>query len=198
MKANCTSRTPGKVNRQFTVTDGLRLSLEPPVYEANGQQSRPTFPLPTGCPNAPSSPIRACRKMAVHPISFIPSSKGRAMYPFHTNWAPVRPSPYSPRADSRNLPLAFRWTRQNSIRAGAGIYYDILGQPLAQAFNSTAFGLATTLTNPPNQLTSAQVPPLQAASMRFLRNRFSTPTASTLGQNYPNRLLPLPTALTTS
>ena len=33
-----------KVTRNFTVTAGIRLSLEPPVYEANGQQASTNEP----------------------------------------------------------------------------------------------------------------------------------------------------------
>ena len=34
-----------KVTRNLTVTAGLRLSLEPPVYEANGQQASTNIPI---------------------------------------------------------------------------------------------------------------------------------------------------------
>ncbi len=47
---------------------------------------------------------------------------------------------------------------KTSVRAGFGMYYDDVGQPLVQTFNSTAFGLSTTLSTAPNVLTSAQLP----------------------------------------
>ena len=47
---------------------------------------------------------------------------------------------------------------KTSIRAGAGMYYDVIGQPLAQLFNSTAFGLASSLISLPNIQSTTQVP----------------------------------------
>jgi hypothetical protein len=65
---------------------------------------------------------------------------------------------YSPTADSGLSKFLFGGPGKTSIRAGAGMYYDIIGQPLAQLFNATAFGLASSLTSPPNVLSSAQAP----------------------------------------
>ena len=65
---------------------------------------------------------------------------------------------YSPKAESGLAKFLFGGPGKTSIRAGAGMYYDEIGQPLAQTINANAFGLATTLTTPPNVLTTAQLP----------------------------------------
>ena len=47
---------------------------------------------------------------------------------------------------------------KTSIRAGAGMYYDLIGQPLAGFIASNSYGLSTSLSTPPNVYTSAQLP----------------------------------------
>jgi hypothetical protein len=65
---------------------------------------------------------------------------------------------YSPSGDSGISIFLFGGAGKTSIRAGAGMYYDVIGQPLAQLFNSTAFGLASSLTSPPNIQPATEVP----------------------------------------
>src|SRR5207248_2155135 len=91
-------------------------------------------------------------------ITFVPLNQGRPMYPFHKNWAPRLGLAYSPKAESGLSKLLFGGAGKSSIRAGAGFYYDVIGQPLAQQFDSSAFGLASSLTSPPNVLSTAQAP----------------------------------------
>ena len=147
-----------KVTRKFTVTGGLRFSLAPPVYEANGQQASTNIPLGdwlglrSGLADAGLSQSNAGL------ITFVPLNQGRAMYPYHKNWAPRLGMAYSPSADSGIRKFLFGGPGKTSIRAGAGMYYDVIGQPLAQLFNSTAFGLASSLTSPPNIQATTQVP----------------------------------------
>jgi len=80
------------------------------------------------------------------------------MYPYHKNLSPRLGMAYSPSADSGLSRFFFGGAGKTSIRAGAGMYYDLIGQPLAQTFNATAFGLSSSLTSPPNILTTAQAP----------------------------------------
>lgn len=174
-----------KVTRNLTITAGLRLTLSPPVYEANGQQVSTNIPISDWLQGRQLLADSGQTQNNITPISFIAASKGRDMYPFHKNWAPRLAVAYSPKAEKGLSKWLFGGPGKTSLRAGAGMYYDLIGQPLAQTFNATAFGLATTLTNPPNQLSVAQVPrfvdfaQVPAALVR-------PPTPSTLGQNYPN------------
>src|SRR5262249_39775092 len=83
---------------------------------------------------------------------------GRELYPYHKNWAPRLAVVYSPKATSGIGKFLFGSEGQSAIRAGAGMFYDLIGQPLAATFDATAFGLSTSLVNPAGQLTSATAP----------------------------------------
>ena len=147
-----------KVKSNFTVTGGLRVSLAPAVYEANGQQVSTNIPLADWMAKRENLADQGLSQTGAGLISFVPVSSGRPMYPNHTNWAPRLALVYSPKGESGLSKFFFGEAGKTSIRAGAGMYYDEIGQPLAQTFNSTAFGLASTLTSPPNIITSAQAP----------------------------------------
>ncbi len=149
-----------KATRNFTVTGGLRLSLMPPVYEANGQQASTNIPLSQWLNQRAVLAEAGVPDTGAGLITFIPANGpgGRPMYPFHANWAPRLALAYSPQAESGLSKFFFGGPGKSSIRAGAGMYYDVIGQPLAQTFDATAFGLASTLTSPPNILSTSQAP----------------------------------------
>jgi hypothetical protein len=147
-----------KVTRQFTVTAGIRLGLEPPVYEINGQQASTNVPLASWLGERAAFAAQGLSQQNAGLIDFIPLSQGSQMYPFHKNWAPRVGLAYSPTADSGFSKWLFGGPGKTSIRAGAGMYYDLIGQPLAQTFSSTTPGLSQSFSNPANILTSAQLP----------------------------------------
>ena len=147
-----------KLTRTFTVTGGLHLSLAPPVYEANGQQASTNIPLADWLAKRGTLADQGLSQAGAGLITFVPVNQGRSMYPYHKNWSPRLGLAYSPSADNGLAKLLFGGPGKTSIRAGAGMYYDVIGQPLAQTFNSTAFGLASTLTSPPNIQSTTQVP----------------------------------------
>jgi hypothetical protein len=95
---------------------------------------------------------------------------------------------YSPKADSGLSRFLFGGPNKTSIRAGAGMYYDEIGQPLASSFSSDAFGLSTSLSNPANVLTSAQVPRFTGFYSIPASILPSAPAATfgTTGKPYPN------------
>lgn len=147
-----------KATRNFTITAGVRLSLEPPVYEANGQQASTNIPLANWLAQREILMNEGLSQQGAGLITFVPVGQGRPMYPFHKNWAPRLGLAYSPKAENGLSRFFFGGPGMTSIRAGAGMYYDIIGQPLAQTFNATAFGVSSTLTSPPNILTAAETP----------------------------------------
>lgn len=149
-----------KVTRNLTVTAGLRLSIEPPVYEANGQQAFSSQPFADWLANRMSLADQGLSQSGVTPITFFAVSdpKARPMYPQHNNWQPRIGIAYSPRGESGISRFLFGGPGKTSIRAGAGMYYDLVGQPLAQSFSSTQFGLSSSASNPPNTLSLAQAP----------------------------------------
>lgn len=147
-----------KATRKLTLTGGLRVSLAPPVYEANGQQVSTNLPLADWMAKRATLADQGLSQVGAGLISFIPVDQGRPMYPTHNNFAPRLGIAYSPDGTSGIGKFLFGGPGKTSIRVGGGFYYDEIGQPLAQTFNSTAFGLASSLTSPPNILTTAQAP----------------------------------------
>ena len=149
-----------KATRGLTVTGGLRFSLAPAVYEANGQQVSPNMPFSDFLNKRGALADQGLSQMGVGLISFVAGNGpgGRPLYPNHNNWSPRLGLAYSPKAEGRLEKFLFGGPGKTSIRAGAGMYYDEIGQPLAQTINANAFGLATTLQTPPNVLTTSQLP----------------------------------------
>ena len=147
-----------KLTRSFTITYGLRYSIEPPVHEANGQQASTNIPVGAWMSQREILANQGLSQNGVTPVTFIPPNQGRALYPEHNNWAPRVGIAYSPNSNNAISKFLFGGAGQTSIRAGAGMYYDILGQPLAQTVSSDQFGLASSLSTAPNIYTSAQVP----------------------------------------
>ena len=76
------------------------------------------------------------------------SKTGRGLYPFQHDLAPRLGLAYSPQADSGLSKFLFGGRNRSSIRAGAGIYYDIFGQGLIRDFDATALGFSSSITNP--------------------------------------------------
>jgi len=147
-----------KATRNFTVTAGVRLSLEPPVYEVNGQQASTNIPLASWLGARANYAEQGLSQQNAGLIDFIPLAQGSSMYPFHKNFAPRLGLAYSPKAESGISKWLFGGPGKTSIRAGAGMYYDVIGQPLAQTFSATTPGLSQSFSNPANLLNSAQVP----------------------------------------
>jgi len=150
-----------RVKRNLTLTYGLRWSLMPPIYEANGVQVSTDIPLAQWF-NTRGGLMDAGRSQKeAGLITFVrhDDPKGRPIYPFHKdNFAPRVAVAWSPEGDSGLKKLLFGGPGRTSIRAGWGLFYDIIGQPLARTFDSTAFGFATNLVNPSGQVTSATAP----------------------------------------
>ena len=147
-----------KATQTLTITFGIRLGLEPPVHEINDQQASTNVPLASWLGERAAFAAQGLSQQNAGLIDFIPLSQGTQMYPFHKNWAPRLGIAYSPRAESGISKFLFGGPGKSSIRAGAGMYYDLVGQPLAQTFSSTTPGLSQSFSNPANILTSAQLP----------------------------------------
>ena len=147
-----------KATRNFTVTAGMRFSLQPPVYEANGQQASTNIPLAAWLGARANFADLGLSQQNAGLVDFIPAADGAPMYPFHKNWEPRLGLAYSPSGDSGISKFLFGGPGKTSIRAGAGMYYDTVGQPLAQAFAATTPGLSQSFENPANTTTVAAAP----------------------------------------
>ena len=139
-----------KATRGLTITAGLRYSLDPPIHETHGFQTTANTPLGDWL-NLRGILAAAGLPQSLAPrISFDLSSRpgGRDLYPFHKDWAPRIAIAYSPKAASGLSKFFFGGPGLSSIRAGVGMFYDVLGQGLAREFDSRMLGFSTLLTNP--------------------------------------------------
>ncbi|HYM08730.1 MAG TPA: hypothetical protein VEU11_19420, partial [Terriglobales bacterium] len=143
-----------KVTRGLTVTAGLRLSVTPPVYEANGIQTSANIPLGKwqdlrGVLAAQGKSQAEAGKISLNLIS-APGSKG--LYPTQRDWSPRLALAYSPQSNSGLAKWLFGGAGKTSIRAGAGIFYDLFGQGLIRDFDSSELGFSTQLSPPVSPL----------------------------------------------
>lgn len=142
-----------KATRGLTVTIGLRYTLAPPVYEAAGFQTTSNIPLGDwfnargGLANQGKSQAEAGR------ISYVLANGqgGRPLYDYFKNWQPRVALAYSPQGNSGVSKWLFGGAGKTSIRAGFGMYYDLIGQPLTRLADATALGFSSSLQNPANQ-----------------------------------------------
>lgn len=148
-----------RMRSNFTLTYGLRFSVMPPVHEGNGQQLSSNIPIGAWMDARGALADQGLADGGAGVISYLPTSQsgGRPYYPQHNNWQPRVGLAYSPKGESGLSKFLFG-TGKTSIRAGAGMYYDLIGQPLAGFIGSNSYGLSTSLSTPPNVYTTAQLP----------------------------------------
>ncbi len=140
-----------KVARGLTITAGLRVSLFPPVYESQGYQTSPAMSLEDWFNLRGSLAAQGKPQSLAPPVSFDLASKtGRGLYPFQHNFAPRLAVAYSPQGDSGLSKFLFGGRGKTSIRAGAGMYYDLFGQAIIRDYDATALGFSSSLQNPLN------------------------------------------------
>jgi hypothetical protein len=150
-----------RLKKNMTLTLGVRHSLMPSPYEANGNQLSTNIPLGQWFDARQGLADRGLSQTGVGAISYIPANSpaGRPLYPFHkNNFAPRAALAYSPNADGKLGKFLFGGPGKTSIRAGWGMYYDIIGQPLTVSYDGVAFGLATDLVNPSGVQTAQSAP----------------------------------------
>ncbi|WP_321477941.1 carboxypeptidase-like regulatory domain-containing protein [uncultured Paludibaculum sp.] len=175
------------VSRALTVTGGIRYSLMPPIYEANGQQVSPNIPIGDWFNMRGGLAQQGLSQMGAGLISFIPKSAGgRDLYPFHKdNWAPRISMAYSPQGDSGLSKFLFGGPGKTSIRAGWGMFYDLFGSGLMRSYDATAFGLSNALTNPAATLDISSAPRFTAID-QIPAGLLPAAPAATFPATYPN------------
>ena len=99
-KPRCTRRIPGRPRTVSRLPLGLRLGLEPPVHEINGQQASTNVPLASWLGERAAFAAQGLSQQNAGLIDFIPLNERNAMYPFHKNFAPRLGIAYSPKAES--------------------------------------------------------------------------------------------------
>ncbi len=150
-----------KVSRALTVTYGVRHSIMPPIYEANGQQTSTNQSIGDWFyKRGDLASVGAPQSLAGLITYIAPNAPGaRGLYPNHlTNFAPRLAVAYSPQGSSGLSKFLFGGPGKTSVRAGWAMYYDLVGQPLAQTYSASAFGLSTSLDNASSSLSSATAP----------------------------------------
>jgi len=150
-----------RARRDLTITAGLRWSLMPPVHEANGVQISSNIPLGDWFNTRGALAEQGKSQEEAGRITFlrIDDPKARPMYPFYKkNFAPRLSVAYAPTGTSGLKKFFFGTQGKSSVRAGWGMFYDLIGQPLARTFDLSAFGFATTLQNPSGRLTPTTAP----------------------------------------
>jgi hypothetical protein len=150
-----------RASRALTLTYGLRYSLNPPVYEANGLQTVSVQPLNEWFNDRAAYANAGLSQDKVTPIRYTLKEQpgGRDLYPFHKkNFAPRFALAYSPQATDGFLGKLFGGPGKTSIRAGWGMFYDAFGQRVAVNYDASAFGLSSQLTNPSSALNLSTAP----------------------------------------
>ncbi|MFN7996837.1 MAG: carboxypeptidase-like regulatory domain-containing protein [Bryobacteraceae bacterium] len=141
-----------KIKRNLSLSLGLRASLFPALYEANGIQTSSNVPLGDWFNTRGGLAAQGQPQSLAPVISFNlkDAAGGRPLYPFQKDFAPRAALAYSPDPDAAWLKKLFGGPGKTSIRMGFGMYYDLFGQSLIQLANATALGFSTQLSNPAN------------------------------------------------
>jgi hypothetical protein len=150
-----------RVTRNLTLSFGLRWSLMPPIYEKNGVQISTNQSIGEWFNKRGALAAAGRSQEEAGKIIFIrrDDPKARPIYPFNKqNFAPRFSVAYSPSASDGISRFLFGGPGKTSIRAGWGMFYDLIGQPLARTYDASAFGFSTGLTNPSGTQTALSAP----------------------------------------
>jgi Carboxypeptidase regulatory-like domain len=158
-----------KVTRGLNISMGLRLGLNPAIFETQGYNVDSSQPLAQFYANRIYyNSIGESQANAGNVVYNLSKSTGRGLYPFQTNWAPRFGIAYSPQGNSGLSKFLFGGPDRSSIRFGFGIFYDAFGQGLERDF-SNSVGFANLIQSQPGQLiagvprfTGINSPPLSA------------------------------------
>jgi hypothetical protein len=136
----------------------------PPIYEANGVQTISRQPLSDWFGERAGAADLGAPQSIVKPVEYVLKEQpgGRDLYPFHKkNFAPRVALAWSPQGDSALSRFLFGGPNRTSIRAGWGMFFDVMGSGLITTYDGTALGLATSLSNPSATLSLSTAPRYQ-------------------------------------
>ena len=139
-----------RVKPGFTITAGLRWSLMPPLREVNGFQVSVTPSLDTYIARrlALAAEGRPTREAGVLGFVAADDPQGGPLWATHKkNFSPRVAIAFSPQAREGFLAKLFGGPGKTSIRAGAGLFYNIFGMGMIQMLDRNAFGLTSKVTN---------------------------------------------------
>jgi hypothetical protein len=164
-----------RVRSNLTITYGLRYGYETPVWETHGFEVVPSFNIMTWFKQRVTNMNNGIPSSASPLLSWVPGGKANhganSWYdPDYKDFAPRFALAYSPGFDSGIGRTIFGGAGKSSIRLGAGMFYDNVGQPIAVASDLNGSpGTATSLTNGSQQfcLGGDVCPPTSTPAPRF-------------------------------
>jgi hypothetical protein len=180
-----------KVTRGLTVTAGLRLSIAPPVYEANGAETSANIPLGRWQDKRGALAAEGMSQAGAGKISYnlVSAPGSRGLYPTQKDFSPRLAFVYSPQSNSGFSHRLFGGPGRTSIRAGAGIFYDLFGQGLIRDYDAAAFGFSTQLqsvTSPLDPLSNSSTAPRFTGFYDLPASALSPPPKGGFPQTYPD------------
>ena len=134
----------------LTITAGLRWSLMPPVREVNGFQVSITPGLDQYIANRLDLAQSGRPTREAGPVGFVGVNDpgGGPLWATHgKNFSPRLAIAFSPQAREGFLGKLFGGPGKTSVRAGAGLFYNIFGMGMIQMVDRNAFGLTSKVTN---------------------------------------------------
>jgi hypothetical protein len=142
-----------RIRSNLTLTYGLRWGYETPVWEANGFEVAPSVDLMTWFKQRVANMNAGIPSSASPLLTWIPAGKANhasSWYqPDYKDFGPRLALAYSPDYGSSIGKLLFGPAGSSSIRLGAGIFYDNVGQPIALSSDADGSpGTASSLTDP--------------------------------------------------
>jgi hypothetical protein len=158
-----------KVARGLNISMGLRLGLNPAIYETQGYNVSSVQPLANFWADRIALNNAGLSQALAGNVTYeLSKTTGRGLYPFQTDWAPRFGIAYSPQGTSGLSKFLFGGPDRTSIRFGFGIFYDAFGEGLERDF-ANSVGFATELQSQPGQIiatvprfTGINAPPLTA------------------------------------
>jgi hypothetical protein len=124
-----------RVRSNITVTFGLRYGYETPVWETNGFEVAPSFDIMTWFKQRVANMDAGIPSSASPLLEWVPAGKvnhEQSWYdPDYKDFAPRFALAYSPSFSSGIGNALFGGPGKSSIRLGAGMFYDNIGQPIA-------------------------------------------------------------------
>lgn len=134
----------------LTITAGLRWSLMPPVREVNGLQVSISPSIDEYIARRLDLAANGRPTREAGPLGFVrsDSADGGPLWATHwRNFSPRLAIAYSPQTRNGFLGKLFGGPGKTSIRAGAGLFYNIFGMGMIQMLDRNAFGLSSKVTN---------------------------------------------------
>jgi hypothetical protein len=151
-----------KATRNLNLVAGIRYIYWPAIYETSGIQTNSNIPLSEWFDLRVANASAGLSGTAsnIPRISYVLGSGtgGRPLYGNLNNWSPRIALAWSPSGGDGLSKLLFGGAGRTSIRAGFGLYYDVLGAGLVRGYDATALGLSTSINNSSGRLSLADAP----------------------------------------